>query len=87
MQQGFYASRSGDVILDLMPGWIVEDSSKRTSSTSGYNYDRHIPLIIYGGGIEAATIDSRVDPAHLAATLCTLIDIELPWSSDGSILP
>lgn len=87
MQQSFYASRSGDVILDLMPGWIVEDSSKRTSSTSGYNYDRHIPLIIYGGDIEASTIDSRVDPAHLAATLCTLIDIELPWSSDGSILP
>lgn len=86
MQQSFYAARSGDVVLDLMPGWIVE-SGNRSSSTSGYNYDRHIPLIIYGGGIEPSTIDSRVDPAHMAATLCTLIDIELPWSSDGSILP
>ena len=87
MQNSFYAGRSGDVILDFMPGWIVESSSQRTSSTSGYNYDRHIPLVIYGGGLKPATIDSRVNPAHLAATLCTLIDIELPWSSDGSVLP
>jgi predicted AlkP superfamily pyrophosphatase or phosphodiesterase len=87
MQHSFYAARSGDVILDFMPGWIVESNTQRSSSTSGYNYDRHIPLIIYGGGIEPRIIDSRVDPAHLAATLCTLIDIELPWSSDGSTLP
>ncbi len=87
MQHSFYAARSGDVILDFMPGWICESGDSRSSSTSGYNYDRHIPLIIYGGGVEPSTIESRVDPAHLAATLCTLIDIELPWSSDGAILP
>ena len=87
MQRGFYASRSGDVLIDLMPGWIIESSDFRSSASSGYIYDRHVPMIIYGGGTKSATIDERVDPASLAATICELIDVDVPWSSDGTTLP
>ena len=87
MQRGFYAARSGDVLIDLMPGWIIESNDYRSSATSGYLYDRHVPMAIYGGGTESATIDECVDPAALAATICELIDINTPWSSDGVTLP
>ena len=50
MQQSFYATRSGDIIIDFMPGWIIEESDKRSAHTSGYNYDREVPLIFYGIG-------------------------------------
>lgn len=87
MQRGFYAARSGDVLIDLAPGWIIESSDYRSSATSGYIYDRHVPIVIYGGGMESATIDERVDPAALATTICELIDIDTPWSSEGVTLP
>lgn len=87
MQRGFYAARSGDVLIDLMPGWIIESDDFRSSATSGYLYDRHVPMAIYGGGTESATIETCVDPAALAATICELIDIDTPWSSDGVTLP
>lgn len=87
MQRGFYAPRSGDVLIDFMPGWIIESSDYRSSSTSGYVYDRHIPIVIYGGGTQHAIVEERVDPADMAATICKIIDINAPWSSEGATLP
>ena len=51
MQNSFYPRRSGDVIINLMPGWIEEHDHKRSSSGSMYGYDTRVPLIFYGAGI------------------------------------
>lgn len=87
MQRSFYASRSGDVLIDLMPGWIIESSDYRSSAASGYGYDRHVPMVIYGGGTKHAVIEEKVDPADLAATICEIIGVMTPWSSEGNTLP
>lgn len=81
MQQSYYATRSGDVMFDLMPGWMVEEDGIRSSSLSGYNYDSHIPLIIYGGGIEAQRIDREVNATEFAPTMAHLLQIAAPWAS------
>lgn len=87
MQNSFYASRSGDVIIDLMPGWIIDDSEHRSSAVGGYLYDRHVPLMIYGGGITTKRVDEQVDMSYLAPTICHAIGINTPWSSEGTTLP
>lgn len=87
MQHSFYASRSGDILFDLMPGWIIEDSSYRSSAVGGYTYDRHVPIMIYGGGIATKMVDQQVDMSHLAPTICHSIGIDAPWSSEGTTLP
>lgn len=87
IQHGFYAPRSGDVIIDFMPGWIIENSNYRSSSQMGYIYDRHVPLMIYGGGVEKKRVCERVDMCSVAPTICNIIDINTPWSSEGITLP
>lgn len=81
-QQSFHAARSGDVIIDLMPGWIIEEGNIRSSSLSGYGYDKRIPLIIYGGGISAKQVERVVKSTELAPTLARIMQLETPWASE-----
>ena len=83
MQQSFYPTRSGDVIIDLLPGWCIEDSQTRSSSDGGYNYDRHIPLILYGGGVQHGAVESLTPTTAIAPTLCHIMDIEVPWATES----
>ena len=86
LQQSFYATRSGDVVIDFVPGWIIEDDTKRSSSDGGYNYDRHVPLIIYGGGVKPGVVDRVVSITEVAPTICKLIGISTPWASSAQPL-
>lgn len=80
LQQSFYATRSGDVIVDLQPGWIIERSDCRSAADAGYNYDREVPLIIYGG-IEPQVVERSVSIVELAPTIAHILGIERPWAS------
>lgn len=86
MQNGFYPRRSGDVAICLMPNRIEEREDIRSCSGSPYNYDRHVPLIIYGGGIAPQHIDTRVDTASLAPTVAHLLGAERPSASSAEII-
>lgn len=50
--------RSGDVVVNLMPGCIEERPDVRSKSGSMYGYDTTVPLVLYGGGIPAAEWDA-----------------------------
>lgn len=86
MQQSFYPARSGDVIITLMPGWIDERDDCRSSSGSAYNYDRRVPMIIFGGGVKAGNVDSPTDIVDLATTEAHLLGIDSPAAASGRIL-
>ena len=81
LQQSFHATRSGDVLIDLMPGWMVESNDYRSTSHAGYRYDRSVPLVIYGGGVAPRQIMRRVSITELAPTIAELIGVEAPWAS------
>ncbi|MBO5672352.1 MAG: alkaline phosphatase family protein [Alistipes sp.] len=86
MQQSYSPTRSGDVMIDLLPGWIIEDSELRSASDGGYNYDRHIPLVIYGGGLSHAEVDSVTSSTAIAPTLCHIMGIDSPWATESEPL-
>jgi len=54
-----------------------------TTHGSPYHYDRWVPLILMGPGIEAGTVDSLVRPLDLAPTLAGLAGIPFPDDLDG----
>ena len=81
MQQSFFATRSGDVIVDFLPGWFVEDGNKRTASHAGQRYDRSVPLIISGAGIAPKRVDRTVSMVEVAPTIAKMLGIEAPWAS------
>ncbi len=83
IQSGFYPRRSGDVILNFMPNWIERDVDRVSQSGSMYNYDRAVPLVIYGRGIPAKVISRSVDAVSVAPTLAAIMGISEPAASEG----
>lgn len=86
MQNSFYPRRSGDVLINLMPGWIEERAAVRSSSGSMYRYDTQVPLIMYGSGIAAKKHDTQVDMTSLATTLAHIMGINPPSAAEGEVL-
>lgn len=87
MQNSFYPRRSGDVILNLMPGWIGERERCWSSSGSMYGYDTQVPLIFYGSGVGPQRIKRRVEMTSVAPTLARVLEITEPSASEGEVLP
>ncbi len=84
IQNGYYPRRSGDVVINLMPGWIEERDQTRSMSGSMYRYDTHVPLIMYGTGMKASSRDEAIDMGSLAATEAHILGILPPTAAEGS---
>lgn len=85
IQNSFYARRSGDVLINLMPGWIEEEDNRYASSGSMYHYDTQVDLIVSGCGLRPTTIDRKVDMTSVAPTLARLMEINKPNAAEGGI--
>lgn len=86
MQNSFYPRRSGDVILNLMPGWIEKRELSRSGSGSMYGYDRRVPLMLYHPSIKPQHIDSEVSPAAIAPTVAQILGIPSPDAAEYKAL-
>lgn len=84
MQNSFYPRRSGDLMIALMPGWIIEQPKVRSESGSMYGYDTHVPLIMLGAGLPGGKIDTMTDMTSVAATLARIMDISRPIAAEGA---
>lgn len=75
---GYVHGRSGDILLLLKPSWL--DAYSRTGTTHGtWNpYDTHIPLLWYGNGIKQGESLRHMEMTDIAATLATLLNIQMP---------
>jgi predicted AlkP superfamily pyrophosphatase or phosphodiesterase len=67
--------RSGDIIVFPSRGWIF--GSKTTTHGTPYDYDQHVPLMFFGGGMPHAVHTERVSPADLAPTLAKQLGLPL----------
>ncbi|MCD8185621.1 MAG: alkaline phosphatase family protein [Rikenellaceae bacterium] len=88
IQHGYYPKHSGDVILNLMPGWIEEQQDKISLTGSIYEYDTHVPLLWYGARMQAETIHTPVSMTDVTPTLARILGISLPDAATGTeIIP
>ena len=86
MQNSFYPRRSGDVILNLMPGWIEEQERCWSMSGSMYGYDTEVPLIFYGQGAGPLRVNRRVEMTSVAPTLARMAGVREPAATEGNAL-
>ncbi len=85
-QRGFQYQRSGDVYIQLEPGWLISSSRTGTSHGSPYNYDTHVPMLMYGWGIPQGGTFKKTVVTQLAPTVSGLLQIPLPNGSDANPL-
>ncbi|OUQ54755.1 antitoxin [Alistipes sp. An116] len=86
MQNSFYPRRSGDVILNLMPGWIEEQERCWSMSGSMYGYDTEVPLIFYGQGAGPLRVNRRVEMTAVTPTLARVAGVREPAAAEGTAL-
>jgi predicted AlkP superfamily pyrophosphatase or phosphodiesterase len=84
MQNGYHQKRSGDVIINLAPGWIEKINGD--SYHSSYLGDNHVPLIWYGWKIKRSTLTRPVKMIDIAPTISNFLDIARPNVSTGDII-
>ena len=85
MQNNFFPRRSGDVFVNLHPGW-VERSPRVTSHNSAYPYDAQVPLIWYGWKVKRDMILRPIDMTDVAPTISTMMNIIVPNAATGKII-
>lgn len=83
MQNSFYPRRAGDLMLNLMPGWIEECEESKAQSGSMYDYDTRVPVMLLGWKIPAGTDAVEFDMTCLAPTLARIMRLSRPIASAG----
>lgn len=83
MQKGFNAKRSGDVLVNYLPGWVDGYSKTGTTHGSPYSYDTHVPLIFHGWNIQQGSSAEQVYITDVAATLAMMLNIQFPNGCTG----
>jgi predicted AlkP superfamily pyrophosphatase or phosphodiesterase len=83
-----YKGRSGEIVLQPQPYTLVSHWQYGTSHKSPYDYDTHVPLILFHPGkFERKYVRERVTTLQLANTLAELLNIPKPSASTAEILP
>ncbi|MDR0894201.1 MAG: alkaline phosphatase family protein [Prevotellaceae bacterium] len=77
VRNSYHRRRSGDIIIDVLPGWTLVDEQTNTNRVV-----RHIatpaPLILLGGNIKAQKINTAVSILRIAPTLASAMRIRAP---------
>lgn len=86
MQNSYFPRRSGDLLINLLPGWIEEHQGTVSSSGSSYRYDTHVPLLWYGAGVVPTEINRSIDMRDIAPTLSKILKVPVPEASSGQVI-
>ena len=84
IQKTYNQKRSGDVILHLTPGWVEKGLEKEQASS--YNFDTHVPLVLYGWKIGREEISREISVIDLMPTIAYFLNISRPVSMQGKII-
>ncbi|MBK8503590.1 MAG: alkaline phosphatase family protein [Saprospiraceae bacterium] len=87
VRKGIMPTRSGDLYIQLHPGWINEAYlAGGTTHGSTYAHDTHVPIIFFGGLINASNNYKRAGVQDIAPTISALLKIARPSGSTGMII-
>ncbi|KAA6441575.1 alkaline phosphatase family protein [Dyadobacter flavalbus] len=78
------AKRSGDLQLIVQPGWFAASYGTGTDHGTPYNYDTHVPFLLYGWGVKKGETLRRTTIADIAPTISSLLHILPPSGNVGN---
>lgn len=82
-----YSPNGGWYVMVIPAAYQMEYLNNiQTAHFSPWSYDRHVPLGFYGAPFNPGIYRGRVAPVDLAATLASLLGVNQPSASVGSVL-
>jgi predicted AlkP superfamily pyrophosphatase or phosphodiesterase len=82
-RNSFDRARSGDLVVQLAPTCLISPSDDGTTHGSPYLYDRAVPLIFWGPGIEPGRVSGPARTVDIAPTLARRLGVTSPPDLDG----
>lgn len=87
MEKTWHRDVSGDVQYAPKPFYMFGSGNVATHG-SPYEYDTHVPLLLWGPRwVRAQVVDQRVETADIAPTLARVLGVPAPSSAEGRPLP
>jgi len=83
---GYYPSRSGDILVMLLPNFIEGYQNGGTTHGAWNPYDDHIPLLWYGWNVKPGKTNRETYMTDIAPTICALLHIQMPSGSVGHVI-
>ena len=84
-RNGFYKGISGDLFLELQPGWRVVDPQTHTRER-GNNNAIVAPVIFFGNNIKPQRINRTIEATEIAPSVAYRLRIRAPNAARGEIL-
>ena len=86
-RRSFVPGRSGDFAVQVAEGCLLSIYDTGTSHGSPWPYDRRVPLVLRGPGIEPGAVPGPAATVDIAPTLSALLGVPAPADLDGRALP
>jgi len=83
--RSYFPGRAGELYMQLAPYWNTREGDF-AGHNSGYNHDRHVPIVIMGGLVRPGRYFTEADPADIPVTLAAMLGIEPPLGAVGRVL-
>ncbi len=77
IRNGYHAERCGDILIEVQPGWKLENENTHQTSLSRASF-LQFPIIFYGAGTKAERISEHVTVDRIAPTIAKCIRIRAP---------
>ena len=74
---------SGDVFFMTAESYLINSNQVGTSHGTGYSYDTHVPLLIYGWNVTPGSSNENIIVQDIAPTLHGLLKLNTNTSFDG----
>ncbi|QVL31919.1 alkaline phosphatase family protein [Telmatocola sphagniphila] len=86
MKRSFYPDRSGDIAFLLKPYYLIGGNlSTGTTHGTPYDYDTHVPLLVYGPGIQPGTHKELARPQQIASIFSKALNITPPKDAEFGV--
>ncbi|MGV8815029.1 MAG: alkaline phosphatase PafA [Gelidibacter sp.] len=85
VQNGYNQKRSGDVIYVYDPS-VLSYSLTGSSHGTSFNYDTHVPLLLFGKGIKQGKTLKKTSITDIAPTMSAILGISFPNGATGQPL-
>lgn len=82
IQNNFHTKESGDVFIILDPAWQW-GGAKGTGHGNPWTYDTHVPVLMYGWGVNPGSSVRKVHITDIAPTISMLMNMRLPNGATG----
>lgn len=82
-RHSFDPERSGDLVVQPEATCLIHPRDHGTTHGTPYAYDREVPVVFWGAGVEPGRVDGPARTVDVAPTLAEALGLELPDDLDG----